>query len=299
MLTLFDGEVKLKMMTNLSIRLSANRRIAQESLRLRKESSGQALLIVLLIMAVALTIGLSVISRSVTDIRISQQSEEAARAYSAAEAGIEEALVTGTGNSASFSETGAAYQTAVAGFGEGTEFVFPQQLIPNEIYTLYLATYTSTNTPPFGPPPYGANTIDLCWGGNAAVEASLYYSDAGGYKVARYAVDPQCPSGGTCGEADRSPGFDSPDIGGCADLAHKKTLNFPAGTLLFLRIRVFYENTRVGFSTGGPLLPSQGNRIESTGTAGQSTRKVEVVRFNPAPPEIFDFALYSGSDLKK
>lgn len=272
------------MMTNLSIRLTP---FAQG-----KPDAGQALLIVLLIMAVALTIGLSVISRSVTDIRISQQSEEAARAYSAAEAGIEEALVTGTGNSASFSETGATYQTAVAGFGGEEKFVFPQQLSPNEIYTLYLATYTSTSTPPFGPPYYNpANPLNLCWDGNAAVEASLYYN-AGGYKVARWAVDPQ---------AGRSPGFDSPDMGGgCADLAHKKTLNFPAGTLLFLRIRVFYENPRVGFTTPvGVTLPSQGNRIESTGTAGQATRKVEVVRFHPAPPEIFDFALYSGSNLEK
>lgn len=252
--------------------------------------SGQALLIILLIMAVALTIGLSVISRSITDIRISQQTEEAARAYSAAEAGIEEALITGTSNLNPVPfETGATYQTAVAGFGEGTQFVFPQELAVNEIYTLYLATYTPANNPPFGTPYYTANNINLCWDGdNAAVEVSLYY-DAAGYKVARWAVDPQ---------TGRSPGFDSPDIGGCAGLAHKKTLNFPAGTRLFLRIRVFYENAGVGFTTDG-ILPSQGNKIESTGTAGQATRKVEVVRFHPAPPEIFDFALFSGSNLTK
>ncbi|MGB9585898.1 MAG: hypothetical protein ACPL7A_00585, partial [Anaerolineales bacterium] len=60
-----------------------------------KKNSGQALLIILLVMAVGLTIGLAVISRSVTDIRISRQEEESARMFSVAEAGIEEALKAG------------------------------------------------------------------------------------------------------------------------------------------------------------------------------------------------------------
>ncbi len=258
-----------------------------------KASSGQAILIILLIMAVALTIGLSVISRSITDIKISQQTEEAARAFSAAEAGIEEALVAGTGGSGTFTETGATYQTEVAGLGEGeTEFVFPQEIQVDEPQTLYLAKYETDGTLT---PSYNKSSIDICWDGNAAIEASLYY-ESGGYKVARYATD----SNG----ASRIPpnNFDPPDAGSCAGLSHKKTLTFPTGTLLFLRLRVLYENANVGANTpggAGGVLPSQGVKIESTGTAGTSTRKVEVVRFHPAPPEIFDFAIYSGGNLSK
>ncbi|MBU3957074.1 hypothetical protein KKI19_02265 [Patescibacteria group bacterium] len=48
---------------------------------MKRDSSGQALLIILLVMAVALTIGLSVVSRSITDIRISQEQEQSARAF--------------------------------------------------------------------------------------------------------------------------------------------------------------------------------------------------------------------------
>ena len=56
------------------------------------KSSGQAVLLILLVVAVALGLGLSIMSQSTTDIRMSQQEQESARAFSAAEAGIETAL---------------------------------------------------------------------------------------------------------------------------------------------------------------------------------------------------------------
>src|SRR3989338_10527364 len=55
-------------------------------------NKGQAVLLILLVVAVALGLGLSIISQSTTDVRISQQEQDAARAFNAAEAGIETAL---------------------------------------------------------------------------------------------------------------------------------------------------------------------------------------------------------------
>jgi len=60
-----------------------------------KKESGQALLIVLLGMAVILTLVLSIVSRSVTDISLTKKDEESLRAFSAAEAGVEQLLVGG------------------------------------------------------------------------------------------------------------------------------------------------------------------------------------------------------------
>ena len=57
---------------------------------------GQALLIVLLVMTVALTVGLSVATRTIVNVRITTQEEQSQRAFSAAEAGIEETLRTCT-----------------------------------------------------------------------------------------------------------------------------------------------------------------------------------------------------------
>lgn len=259
--------------------------------RLPIRNSGQALLVILLIMAVALTIGLAVTSRTVTDVEISGNTEEAARAFSAAEAGIEEALVwTGTGDLPPGDLSGGVtYMTTKSGLGGGQVFVFPQDISRDEIKTLYLADYGTGGTlTQF----YTASTIDLCWNDDAAIEASLYY-DSGGYKVARYAVDSI--------SRDPTNNFEMAESGGCAGLEHKKTLNFPTGTPLFLRIRVLYVgSTKVGVSAveAGGTLPAQGVKIVSTGLAGTSTRKVEVIRMHPAPPGIFDFLLYSGSDLK-
>ncbi|PJE67287.1 hypothetical protein COU95_03195, partial [Candidatus Shapirobacteria bacterium CG10_big_fil_rev_8_21_14_0_10_40_9] len=75
-------------------------------------------------------------------------------------------------------------------------------------------------------------------------------------------------------------------------------------TLLFARLRLLYSSDShvlgaKATGTGTSTFPSQGVEIESTGTAGTSTRKVEVVRFHPTPPEIFDFAIYSGGSLSK
>jgi len=256
---------------------------------------GQALLIILLIMAVALTIGLSIVSRSITDIKISELSEEGARAFSAAEAGVEKALLTYTSGEGTIGEAEyeAKYETETTGIAEDeTLFVFPEKVKINQPQTLYLAEYN----PDDGSlsPYYTKGTIDVCWDGDAALEVGIYYQEEGNYKVKRYALDPDSGRRGINK-------FDPPDLGSCAGLSRKKTLDLPVNPL-FLRLRVLYEDARVGVKapggTGG-VLPSQGIKIESVGTAGEATRKVEVVKFHPAPPPFFDMVLYSKQDLKK
>ena len=53
----------------------------------RQTQSGQALLVILLSMAVILTLVLSVASSSITDVTVTTFEEDALRAFSAAEAG--------------------------------------------------------------------------------------------------------------------------------------------------------------------------------------------------------------------
>src|SRR3989339_1593452 len=57
-----------------------------------ERQKGQVLLIVVLVMIVALTVGLSLISRSITNLRTSTQEAESQKALAAAEAGVEQAL---------------------------------------------------------------------------------------------------------------------------------------------------------------------------------------------------------------
>src|SRR3989338_10792119 len=68
---------------------------------------GQVLLLLILVMTVALAIGLSIVQKSLVDISTASKVEQSARAFSAAEAGIEKALNASGGGSC----TGAACQS--------------------------------------------------------------------------------------------------------------------------------------------------------------------------------------------
>jgi hypothetical protein len=63
---------------------------------MKKGQEGQVIIIMLLIMVVALALGLAIVGHSISDISTSTKTEDSARAYSAAEAGIERALVSST-----------------------------------------------------------------------------------------------------------------------------------------------------------------------------------------------------------
>lgn len=282
-----------------------------------RDNSGQALLVILLIMAVALTIGLSITSRSITDIKISELSEEGARAFSAAEAGIEEALLAGsegTFEPAAPFETGATYQSVSTGFGSATQFALPATVSQGQVPTLWLSNYSDLS------PAYNQDRLELFWGNpgeNAALEASIYYKDGTEYKVAKFALDPittRTPANSFCNPpscsgvisfSDGDSSFDSKNFDSKATL-DLSSITGPGKTLLFARIRVLYADEQAlgvkaacNLLCGASTLPSQGLTITSKGTAGAATRKVQVVKYHPAPPAFFDSVLYSQTDLEK
>src|SRR3989344_7650033 len=123
-----------------------------------KNDSGQVLLIVLLAMAVIATVVLSISSRSISEVTISSREDESVRAFSAAEAGIEQALVsvsvtedpleipdlTGQLNvtgSLGTQEEVSNYQAEVSAFPNNTnEFIYPLELLSGESATIWLLT---------------------------------------------------------------------------------------------------------------------------------------------------------------
>jgi hypothetical protein len=270
-------------------------------------------LVILLIMSVVLTIGLAITSRTVTDIEISEQTEEAARAFSAAEAGIEEALFTPGDFFEETIEEGVTYKTQKSGLGEEPNYLFSQT---KEMNTLWLSDYPGYSSP------YAANSLALLWGDSVlpekpALEATVYYKTVGGEtRVLRYALDPDplsrdhtnnfCSPNLASGDCTRINSFDTGtfSIGG-KQASYRTVLNLSdagGSTLLFARLRFLYSDSESNQvlgaqAAGGSIFPSQGVKIESVGTAGTATRRVEVTRLHPAPPEIFDFLLYSESSL--
>lgn len=294
----------------------------------KRKSSGQALLLVLLSMAVILVVVLSILSRSILDVAITTGEEDALRAFSAAEAGIERALIIGL-DIGSTQIGDAEFSANVTGFASGTtDFVYPTDLVSGESVVLWFVAHDadgnfdcSVSTPCFT-----GDTIKLCWGKEGtsgsstttpAVEMNVVYTEVPGdystAKIVRITIDPY--------DARRaSNNFSARDAGTCTvggnTLAFQKTvdlaaLGIPAGVLSsenglqYARINMFYNTTqahKIGVDAnfpGNSTLPAQGLKVSSTGTAGTANRKIEVFQgFGEIPP-ILDAAIFSTGGFVK
>ncbi len=268
-------------------------------------SSGQIVLILVLITVVGLTIGLSLISRTVTDVRISSQIEESGRAFSAAEAGVENALKvvnvfpTGTTKSVTLNDASADYTVSDIG-GNSSLYTFPLTEA-NSSQLLWLVNHNSDGS--LGTAYYPTTeTLDICWGttgNNSALEFSLYYKTGTTYKIAKSAFDPDISRGNNFNPADKVGNY-------CNSVyPYKHTVNFISdfsvlGTdvLLVLRMTPVYEGTSIGVLPAASL-PVQGNQIKSVGKSSTGViRKIQVNKTYNLLPGLLDFALYCESNCQ-
>lgn len=280
----------------------------------RNFQSGQAILIVLLITIVILTIGLSVVSRSVTDVRISAQSQEAARAFWVAQGSLEKAVKA---RLASDSNTvgDIAYQVTKITSSSLDYYIFPELVEPAEKMTFWLVNYD--NSALF----YDGNSLTVYWGNSGepsnqattpALEATLIYRDNSAplkYYSRRYPFDPNN------GRSSSSTHFKSADSAGYSlgskNFAFKAVIpdgGVSFGALpnffrpLFLELKLLFNvNPQI---LGVLVLPgknvfSQQDAYESTAVVSNSnvTRKLKETVMWPRTPEIFDYLLFSGGNL--
>lgn len=261
---------------------------------------GQALVMVLLLLSVVITVGLAISSRSVTEVGISTTQEESARALAAAEAGIEAALsgsVTGGGPSVPVGTTGSYIVATPSQYEGGNQVTFAQGLHSGEVATLFLQV---------GDQKYIASSVIVCWGESGsssptpALEAITYYQSNGNYLTSRSVYDPQ---------SGRTPGAASPDTAtssGCPtdkSYAYRTTVNLGSSAPNYLRLKLAYNgdtSSPVGVvRTGSGQFPAQGQLVTSTGQAGQTSRKVQVVQRYADLLPYLDNAVFSGGSLTK
>lgn len=274
-------------------------------MRYRGNQEGQVLLISLLVLSIATTVALSLIGRSTTDVTISNQITQSSRAFSAAEAGIEEALKTGIGTEGTRTlAANVAYTVSKADIGGAAgAYVFPKKASRGTSETLWLVDH-DTNGQLVESPKYAEPSIDVCWSQETTTPAmvvSVFYKEQSdsSYRVARGAYDP----GGTRANTNK---FSAPTAtsGGCGDgnTTYKQTIIFgdfiPAitpvtDTLLMLRLQPVYADANLAVNATGAL-PTQGSKLESTGTSeGGIARKIVVYQEYRSPPSIFDSVIYS------
>lgn len=257
-------------------------------------------MIVILIMVVSLTVGLSVASRSIVNLRTSTEEENSQRAFSAAEAGIEKALATGAGITA---RQGLGNNAFIEGVEivetSGTEFVLNGGNIVEKDngIDIWLSDYPSYVNKK------DVDDLVIYWGSQnescttsppsaAAIELIVLSGTTRSPQSTRYTYDP----------CSRENNFSSADTG--SYLIRGKTFKYRTplsggneiGEIedgLIARVVPLYASTPIGVSSDVSL-PLQGKVIQSTGESGGTQRKITYFQGYPQlPVEFFQYILFS------
>lgn len=267
----------------------------------RLGEKGQALLIVVLVMVVSATVGLSLASRTVTTLKTSTEEENSQRAFSAAEAGVERALQTGTGIAQEnpIDATTAIKEVNIQAVS-GTEFLVnggsmnPQ----DDAVEIWLSDIgASYDNPTYDNPWTGSLSIhwgtlsDACSSDvnvntTPAIQLAIITGSKASPRVGRYGFDP-------CEARRSSNQFSAPETGvysvSSRTFAYRATISVSSG--LIVRAIPLYANASIG-ARGTVSLPSQGRRIESVGKSGDTQRKIQVFETPPLiPSEFFPYIL--------
>ena len=273
---------------------------------MRNTQKGQVLLIVILIMIVALTVGLSVAVRSITNIKLTADSSDSQKAFQAAEAGIEEVL--GSNTSANITaqnfSPGVVLNVTVTqvsgGATTGSTFYYLENnglaINQDDGTDIWLSTYNSDPTLRYQNPWSGHLTV--YWGkstnacSDAALEIMIISGSITAPSFARYAVDP-------CGA--RTIGSTGNHFSVANTTAQKVSgqqfyyvASVTVNSGLIARIVPLYSSTPIAISAdNAPNFPSQGRIITSSATAGTATRKLVFFQGYDSIPSEFFYSLFS------
>lgn len=265
---------------------------------------GQLVLILILIITASLGVGVSVIQRNLSDISSSSKVEDSSRAFSAAEAGIERALVnnlsgissTETGNNASATVS----KDTLPPPGEALEH---DPIDKDQVAQFWLVDPNTLNC---SSPCVLPASVDIYWGNSdtedAAIEVSIIYKQASAYKVQKYYFDSvtRVPPNGFDTSSSCTGGLPTGVSGGMTFQCKKTGITIPADSQM-IRIRLLYSDIAqpVAVKPNSGSLPPQVDVITSIGTAGNTQRKVRVFKQDKVLPGFLDFALFSAGDISK
>ncbi len=289
---------------------------------------GQILLVVILVIIIASTIGLSLASRSITSLRTSTEEAESQKALAAAEAGIERVIQGNTPiaaqgdnpsnhsdyatqvvqiQSSSFLLNGGS--TVVGSGPNPSPTVIPNTIPKDEGADIWFVDHDSNNTPVYSQAKVqSAQFLNLYWGsasevcGTSTAPAAIQVivvtrdptlPDASSNKIKSYRYVYDGCSGrrseNKFAEAETGT-FDVKGIPGVTftnRTAPQNDLAKNVDYIIFVRVIPIYKDAVIGVSacnyagnscTG---LPSQGYVITSTGTSGQSSRKLSIFKGYP------------------
>ena len=146
------------------------------------KQSGQALLVIVLVMIVTLTVGLSLTSRSIVSIRTSSEEADSQKALAAAEAGIERGIQVNNDATIGgpFVENNATYNAKIEEV-KGTVFLAHggNPIAQDDGIDVWLVNHKADGTPDYSTP-WPGKDLDIYWGDpslsdcdNAAIEVAV------------------------------------------------------------------------------------------------------------------------------
>lgn len=267
---------------------------------LKKSERGQMLIVVVLTLIVALTVGLSIASRTVLNLRISRQNEESQRAFQAAEAGVEQILQSGNLSSSDNLQNNASYSTSVS-YPSGQAFLLNGgELVDQDTgIDVWLSNYPDYSSPVSG-------TVTIWWGTDNQVicgpptGTQTKSSVKSAIEVVVLSNSPTNPTTTKniyeANGCSRIAAASSPQAGG---VPPNTTLNFNNSAQinvtngLIMRVIPIYNSSKIDV-TSNVSLPKQGSIVVSTGKAGDTARKIQYFASYPqVPVEVFPYSLIS------
>lgn len=278
---------------------------------------GQTLLIVVLVMVVALTVGLSLILRSITNLRVATEEEDSQRAFSAAEAGIEQALKTGIGFSNKTLDNNATIKDVTVLQLSGAEFLINSgnPIEKDDSTDLWLVDHSTDGSLNYSSGWQQLTNdakLTINWGTtadgcvNAALEVIVLSGTQNAPISKRYAWDPCTTrqSQNKFSSLDPSTEVGSFTVGG-KNFTFRKTITITSSSKgILVRLNPLYYRTPIGvkgcdLSVTPPNaacnnLPSQGKIVEATGISSNAVRKVTFFQgYSKVPAEFFQHAIFS------
>jgi len=267
---------------------------------------GQMLLIVVLTMVVALTVGLSIASRSVTNLRISTEEQNSKKALFAAEAGIDIAVKTGSSSSV-LKPIGGANITnvSITDIRGLTDFLVDNNafISQDDGADVWLTNYTPHYSRLYLPPYYNGQ-LTFYWGTAsdvcsqtssantmAALEVFVVTGTRANPTMYKYAFDP-CPQRANINKflPAQTGSYTLSTSNGVKKFAFKSSPVTVANGLI-ARVTPVYAGTSI-WAHGSTNFPSQGKIISSVGTSGTTTRKILFFQGYESVPSEFFYSLF-------
>lgn len=307
-----------------------------------KNDSGQALIIILLAMSVALTLVLSSVSRSLTDIEITDKEEESLRAFSAAEAGVEEALLKFSqgelyegGEGTLDGQTTTEFDVDVSTGKLGKVLRHPKELDTGESVTYMLVGRSSDGALTCEGDVCSSTThLNLCFGNKElytgpgpyptkpAIEVQIFYDDSAtgelpplavrspndysNVKVLTRAYDSDSSRVGSNNFNLANASCDTYDPGmyvkvnPLINLISQTSCSSNRVCVLAVTFKSLYSEEPVPvLLRANDFVPAQGIVISSTGTSGESSRRLDVHYDFSTIPSIFNNTVFSSGALIK